>query len=154
MIGIPTVEYLKATICMNIIKNNVVTTDDVNLGTKSYGPDVRGIKGKTTRSRPMPVVSNIAETSDELMEVQQDLTVSMGGLTVNYLKFLSNIYHELYYRSTQYFSEPVASVYEVFMDELMAVYKIGGLISPRSTATMNFAKVWIHFWLGKNCRLK
>ena len=48
--GTPTVDDLKAIICMNLIKNNTVTTADVNLATKAYGPDVGGIKGKTTRS--------------------------------------------------------------------------------------------------------
>ena len=38
--GTPTVDDLKAMICMNLIKNNVVTTDDVNLAMKAYGPDV------------------------------------------------------------------------------------------------------------------
>jgi hypothetical protein len=54
--GTPTVDDLKAMIHMNLIKNNVVTMDDVNLAEKAYGPDVGGIKGKTTRSsRPKPV---------------------------------------------------------------------------------------------------
>ena len=36
----PTVDNLKAMIRMNIINKNKVTTDDKNLETKSYGPDV------------------------------------------------------------------------------------------------------------------
>ena len=36
----PTVEDLKTMIQMDLIKNNVVTTDDINLATKSYGPGV------------------------------------------------------------------------------------------------------------------
>jgi hypothetical protein len=35
--GTPTGDNLKAMIRMNLIKNNVVTTDDVNLATKAYG---------------------------------------------------------------------------------------------------------------------
>ncbi len=52
--GTPTVDDLKAMICMNLIKNNSVTTGDVNPATKAYGPDVGAIKGKTTRSKPTP----------------------------------------------------------------------------------------------------
>ena len=48
--GTPTVEDLKAMIRMNLIKNNVVTTDDVNLATKAYGPDV-GYKKSANASR-------------------------------------------------------------------------------------------------------
>jgi hypothetical protein len=47
--GTPTVEDLKAMMWMNLIRNNKVTTKDVKLAVKAFGPDVRGIKGKTTR---------------------------------------------------------------------------------------------------------
>ena len=117
--GTPTVEDLKAMIRMNLIKNNVVTTDDVNLATKAYGPDVGGIKGKTTRSWPTPVANNMVEIPDELLDIQQDLIVSIDGLTVNSLKFLSTISHDLYYRTAQYVADPVASVYEKCMGELL-----------------------------------
>jgi hypothetical protein len=61
VMGIPTVDDLKAMIRMNLIKNNVVTTEDVTLATKTYGPDISGIKGKTTRQKPTTVESNIVE---------------------------------------------------------------------------------------------
>ncbi len=133
--GTPTVEDLKAMIRMNLIKNNQVTTDDVNLATNAFGPDVGAIKGKTTRSRPVPVTNNIVEIPDELLDTQQDLIVSMDGLTINSLKFLSTISHELYYRTAQYVSQPVASVYEVCMDELFGVYTRGGFNITVITST-------------------
>jgi hypothetical protein len=42
--GLPTVDDFKAMIRMNLIKNCVVTTEDVNLAMKAYGPDITGIK--------------------------------------------------------------------------------------------------------------
>ena len=38
--GTTTVDDLKAMIRMNLINNNEVATDNVNLDTKAYGPDV------------------------------------------------------------------------------------------------------------------
>eukprot|EP00957_Ditylum_brightwellii_P023828 1798069-Ditylum_brightwellii.AAC.1 len=64
--GTPTVEDLKAMICMNLIRNNKVTTDDVNLATRAFGPDIGAIKGKTTRSKRTPVTSNMIEIPREL----------------------------------------------------------------------------------------
>jgi hypothetical protein len=133
--GTPTVDNLKAMIRTNLIKNNAVTTDNVNLATKAYGPDLGAIKGKTTRSKPTPVTSNIVEIPDELLEVQQDLTLSMDGLTVNSLNFLSTISHDLYYRTAQYVARPVVCIYEECMDELLALYKRGGF-----TTITNFAR--------------
>ena len=63
----PSVDYLKEMIWMTLIKNNVVTMEDVNLYTKSYGPDVGGIKGKTMRIMPTSVVINTVEIPDEYL---------------------------------------------------------------------------------------
>ena len=87
---------------MNLIRNNIVTTADVNLATKLFGPDIGSIKGKTTRRKPTPVVSNIVDIPDELLELQKDLTLSLDGMTINSLNFLTKIYHDLMYRTAQY----------------------------------------------------
>jgi hypothetical protein len=81
--GTPTVEDLKAMIRINLIHNNKVTTKDVNLAVKAFGPDVGNIKGKATRRRPTPVSNNNIEIQDKLLEVQRDVVMSMDGLTVN-----------------------------------------------------------------------
>ena len=138
--GTPTVDDLKAMIRMNLVKNNMVTTDDLNLAVKAHGPDIGSIEGKTARSKPVPVISDIVEIPDELLEVQQDPIVSMDGLTVNSLKFLSAISHELYYRTAQCVTNPVASACEKCVDELLGICKKGGSMSPISTATMTIAK--------------
>jgi hypothetical protein len=139
--GTPTVDNLKAMICMNLIKNNVVTTDDINLATKAYGPDVGDIKGETTRGKPTPVISNIVEIPDELLEVQQYLVVSMDGLTESSLKFLSTIFHELCYRTAQHVANPVASAYKKCISELLGVYKKGGFNVTEIHCDNEFCKV-------------
>ncbi len=123
--GTPTVSDLKAMIRMNLIRNNIVTTEDVNLATKAYGEDIGTIKGKTTRKRPAPVTSNLVEIPDELLEVQKDVVLSIDGMTVNSLKFLMTISHELFYQTAQYVPANIASNYEICMDQIMAVYKRG-----------------------------
>ena len=84
---------------MNLIKNNNVTTKDVNLALKAFGPDIAAIKGKTTRSKPPPVVDNIIELPEELIEINKDIELSVDGITVNSLKFFTTISHNIYYES-------------------------------------------------------
>eukprot|EP00957_Ditylum_brightwellii_P161374 12287363-Ditylum_brightwellii.AAC.1 len=66
---------------MNLIRNNEVTTEDINLTVKTYGPDVGHIKGKTTRQKLLPVTSNLIEIPDELIRVNEDIKLSIDGMT-------------------------------------------------------------------------
>jgi len=64
-LGTPSLDDLKAMIRMNLIKNNSVTTEDINLAAKVYGPDVATIKGKTTITNLAPAGSNLVEITDK-----------------------------------------------------------------------------------------
>ena len=68
---------------------------------KAYDVDVGEIKENFTRRRTTPTVSNIVEISEVILEVQQELTVSMDRLTVNSIKCLPKNSYELYYRNAQ-----------------------------------------------------
>ena len=46
---------------MNLIRNSEITTEDIKLTEKTFGPNVGAIKGKTTRSKPNPVFSDAIE---------------------------------------------------------------------------------------------
>jgi hypothetical protein len=99
-LGCPTVDDMKAMIHMNMIKNNEVTTADVTIAEKAFGPDIATIKGRATRTRPAPVVNSLIEIPDELIETQKDVSLSIDGMTVNGLKFLTTISHEIFYQTS------------------------------------------------------
>eukprot|EP00957_Ditylum_brightwellii_P065236 4947813-Ditylum_brightwellii.AAC.1 len=65
-----------------------------------------------TRSRPVPVSDNKVEIPSELLSLQEKVTLSMDGLTVNGLKFLTTISYDIYYQPLQYIKDPIALVYE------------------------------------------
>ena len=52
---------------MNLIRNEKVTTEDINLAEKAFGPDIGAIKAKTTRQAPTPAYSNVVEIPSELL---------------------------------------------------------------------------------------
>jgi hypothetical protein len=103
-----------------------VTTNDVNLATKVFGEDVRALKGKTPRQCPTPVTSNIIKIQDKLIGVQQDVIFSIDGITVNSIKFLRTISHEIYYRTAQYVIQTNANKFKKCLNEIKTLYKQGG----------------------------
>ena len=62
-LGYPSINDMKAIIRMNAIKNNPVTTEDVDIAEKIFGPDVATLKGKTTCPAPVPVIEDRIETA-------------------------------------------------------------------------------------------
>ena len=66
--GTPSIPDLLAMIRMNLVKDCPITTEDVRLAEKIYGPDVGTIKGKTTRRKPTPVVKDEIEIPKELVQ--------------------------------------------------------------------------------------
>ena len=110
-LGTPHPEDFKALIRMNLIRDNKVTNNDITLAEKTYGKDVGSLKGKTTRRRPPLAIRQTIEIPDELIEVQRDVTLSIDGLEINSVKFLSTISHNIYYRTVQYLPNNTAQQY-------------------------------------------
>ena len=54
----PSIKDFKAIIRVNAIENNLVTIDDINIAEKVFGKDISSLKGKTTRTRPTPVIND------------------------------------------------------------------------------------------------
>ena len=52
---------------MNSIKNCSVTTEDIDLAKKTYGPDAESLTGKTVHQSPAPVVNGVIEIPRELI---------------------------------------------------------------------------------------
>eukprot|EP00957_Ditylum_brightwellii_P195241 14874216-Ditylum_brightwellii.AAC.1 len=78
-----------------------------------------------TRSRPVPVSDNKIQIPSELLSLQEEVTLSMDGLLVNGLKFLTTISHDIYYQTLQYVKDPIALVYEQCINEVKTLYNKG-----------------------------
>jgi hypothetical protein len=82
---------MKAIIWMNAIKNNPVTTEDVNIAEKIFGPDVATLKGKMTHRPPIPIIEDRIEVPRELITTQYSVTLCLDGMKVNDISFLTTI---------------------------------------------------------------
>ena len=111
---------------MNLIKNNLVTTQDVDIAQKIFGEDVGALKGKSTRSKHIPVVKDTIEIPRELVDAQQAVVLCIDGLSVNGLSFLTTISRNLYYRTAQYVKQPTVTCYREALQHVFRIYRQGG----------------------------
>ena len=65
-LGCPSISTLKNLIQMNVIKNCPVTTEDVTIAEKIYGPNPSKLKGKSTCSQPPAVINDDIKLPEEL----------------------------------------------------------------------------------------
>jgi hypothetical protein len=98
ILGCPTVEN-KAILRQNIIKNCPVTIEDVVTAEKIFGPDIGSLKGKSTRSKPIPVKRDLIEIPLELMQQHQDLTFCMDIMFINGMPMLTGIDRSIRFRA-------------------------------------------------------
>ena len=71
--------------------------------------------------------------------------LSIDGLSVNSLKFLTTISHDVFYRTGQHINEATAINYEECMKEIYAVYKQGGFTIREIHCDNEFHKAMDNF---------
>ncbi len=125
-LGTPSINDFKSIIRMNTINNNPVVTEDIVLAEKIFGPDIGCLKGKTTRKKPLPVVEDRIDIPKELIMAQREVTLSMDGMNVNGISFLTTISHNICYRTAQWLPDKTMASYRDKLIEVLQVYAAGG----------------------------
>ena len=82
-LGTPSIADMKAAIAMNAIADLPITTKDIDLAEKIFGPDLGTLKGKTTRRRPLPLVQDHISIPPELYERRDSVELCMDVMFVN-----------------------------------------------------------------------
>jgi hypothetical protein len=115
---------------------------------------VPSIKGKITRRKPQPVVDNIIEIPEELLDVHQDVELSVDGLTVNGLKFFTSISHNIFFRTAQYVPSTHAVLYQKFMEKILGIYKSCGFNVTKINCDNEFRKAFDGYTEAKTPPIK
>ncbi len=99
VMGSPPLRNLKYFIRQGLVDNCPVTTKDLDIAEKIYGPDVSTLKGRSTRSKPKPIVDDTIEVPPEILDNNQRLELCMDIMFINKMPFMTAIDRSLRYRS-------------------------------------------------------
>ena len=90
---------LKAFICGNMMRNNPVTTHDVNLAEGTFGKDVPIIKGNSTNNKGEVIRNERIELPEELDLPDKNLELAIDILFVDRALFLVTIDRRIKWRA-------------------------------------------------------
>ena len=145
----PTTTNLKAIIRINLIKDCKVNTEDVNLAERVYSPNIGSLKGKSARAKPASMTSNMIELPEELLNIQENITLSIDGMQVSGLKILMTIFYDVYYRTAQVLEKnPNFEICKIKLKEIELLYRESGYRVNEIHTDLEYKKI-----LRKFCRL-
>jgi hypothetical protein len=75
-----TIETFKTLLKMNAIRSCPVTTEDVNIAEKIFGPNMSSLKGKSTRQKSTPVQEYTIEIPEELIENNREIELCIDNV--------------------------------------------------------------------------
>jgi len=125
-VGTPSIKDFKAIITMNCIKNNPVTIEDIDIAEKTFGPDIGALKGKTTHTKPAPVIDDFIETPKELIEAQQDIVLCMDGMKINGTPFLTTVSRHIRHRTTEWIKHQTTKECEEKLNNVIRICNRAG----------------------------
>jgi Reverse transcriptase (RNA-dependent DNA polymerase) len=125
-LGTPSVNDFKAVLKMNAIKNLPITIEDIKLAEQIFGPDIGALKGKTTRQKPSPVVSDYIDIPPELIDNHQQVVLCMDGMKINGVSFLTTISRNIMYRTTEWIPNKTSQAYRSVLDNVFRIYNRAG----------------------------
>ena len=99
-----------------------MTIEDVNIAEKIFGLDVGSIKGKTTREKPAPIVSDFIEIPHELIEAQRNVTLCIDTMKINSLPFLVTVSRKILYRTAEWVTSHKVPVYRSALKDVFCIY--------------------------------
>ena len=125
-IGRPTIENFKHILKANMIRNCPVTIKDVEMAEELFGPDVGALKGRSKRSKPVPVVEDEIEIPKEIRDQHQDVTLCIDIFFINNAILFHGIDTTIKFRGTIPLKSRKSSEIYSALDTLLRHYNKAG----------------------------
>ena len=144
-LGCPSISDLKRVIKMNSIQECPVTIEDIERAAQIFGPDVPSLKGKTARSRPTPIVTDVVDIPRELLTSHQNVELCVDTMFVNTLSFVTTISKTIKYRTCDYIPTRTVGEYIKVLTKVVQQYNDAGLAVRCFYSDQEYALVFKHF---------
>ena len=123
---------------MNLIKNNPITSRDIDVAEMIFGKDIGTIKGKSKRVKRMHVPEDYIAIPPELINAQKNVTLCLDGMFVNGMPFLTTVSRRIIYRTAQQLLARNSTSLLQGIKNVVKVYQEAGFVVARIHADNEF----------------
>jgi hypothetical protein len=110
-------KYFKWVIQSNQIKDCPLTVQDIDVARKIWGKNIAALKGKTTRSKSIPVYRDYVKVPMELMKFHKEAFLTTDILFVNKIPFFLTLSRKICFTAVNHLADrTVPQIFKAFKD--------------------------------------
>jgi hypothetical protein len=87
----PSVKDFRWIVQSNLIKDCTISTEDIDIALKIWGPDISALKGKTTCRKPVHVASDLVKVPKAILDVHKDIYLTADIFFVSLIPFFLTV---------------------------------------------------------------
>ena len=137
-VGYPSVKDFKNMIQSGLLRNCPVTLADADNAIAIYGPDIASCKGKTTRTTPVRVRTNIIPIPPVILSRHKLVTADADIFFVNQLPFFTTLGQHLLFNTIQHLLNRRAKTIIAAIITVQRLYRARGFILMRLNVDNEF----------------
>ena len=126
MIGSPSESDYKAMVSSNLIRNCDISPHDVSNARNMFGPQLEGIRGKTTRSKPDTVVEQYVAVPWDFVMRNKIITLSADVFFVDGIAFLLTLSRRIQFITVEHTPRRTAKQLVIHLKRVLQVYNRAG----------------------------
>ena len=123
----PSITDYKWILKSNQIQECPVSYEDAGVAENIWGPNIAVLKGKTTRSTPEPVKSDIVTIPTMIRELHRIITMSIDVFFVNKIPFLLTLSRKICFSTVTHLSDQKAATIFAAFKSIFMYYLPKGL---------------------------
>ena len=110
----------------NQIANCPVTAEDIDIAQQVWGKDISALKGKTTRSKPVPVKGNAMRIPRQFLQRHKHVLLTADIFFINQIPFLVTLSRNIDFTSATHLADrKIQTVFKAFK-EVWSFYRQRG----------------------------
>ena len=126
MVGAPSEKDYYGMVSNNMLDNCPVHRHDVTNARKIYGPDMAGVRGKTVRKKPDPVVESYVAIPRDFVLNNKYITLAADVFFVDGIPILLTLSRKIKFITTEYTPVRTAKQLSKSIKKVLRVYNMAG----------------------------